>query len=112
MRFHPLVSIPSQYKRAEGIMQSFSKCAGRNLRNINRRRLFTTTTEAADKEDVQIPAPTWSIKSLRLHDHATFQISDDELQRLAKRCLIRVDVNSVEGKKMKEDLQGIMYVCS
>mmetsp|Transcript_32936 Transcript_32936/g.47688 ORF Transcript_32936/g.47688 Transcript_32936/m.47688 type:complete len:174 (-) Transcript_32936:392-913(-) len=94
--------------------------AGRYVRYVNimrqplhGRRLFATRGEASiEEEHVQIPAPTWSIKSLRLDDHVAFQISDDELQRLAKRCLIHIDVDSAEGKKMKEDLQGIMGLVS
>mmetsp|Transcript_3338 Transcript_3338/g.5243 ORF Transcript_3338/g.5243 Transcript_3338/m.5243 type:complete len:174 (-) Transcript_3338:372-893(-) len=101
-------------------MNTFNRSiAGRYVRYIDimrqplRGRLFATRGEALiEEEQVQIPAPTWSIKSLHLDDHITFQISDDELQRLAKRCLIHIDLDSAEGKKMKEDLQGIMGLVS
>ena len=58
----------------------------------------------AKKSCVKIPKPTWSIESLTTDDNS-YSMPEEEMQLLAKRCLIRIDD---DDSKLRSGLNGIM----
>lgn len=66
------------------------------------RRLFRYQTTRTYK----IPSPTWSLKDLNL-TASTEPVSEEELQKLAKRALI--DVSSGDTQTLRQDLANMMH---
>uniref|UniRef100_A0A7S1CZK4 Uncharacterized protein n=1 Tax=Cyclophora tenuis TaxID=216820 RepID=A0A7S1CZK4_CYCTE len=57
--------------------------------------------------EIKLPLPTWSLGDLNLTSPTNF-VSDEELEKLGRRCLI--DVNRIDGRDtLKRDLSNMMH---
>ena len=66
-------------------------------------------TSSRSFSSIEIPEPTWSVASLQLdRDHEP--IPRDELDKLARRALIRVDDSN--ATQLQQDVGNMMYLLS
>ena len=63
------------------------------------------STQDADVSEVKIPEPTWSIKDIYMEHESDMDLSEEEMQAISKRCLIRIDEDDVE---LRKDLKGFL----
>lgn len=112
-----ICNIPSLSRNNSGVIGHYRASSPRAPRRDRWHSSTSTTSFASTADDTpDIPAPTWSVANLRLKPDPSDPndiISEEELFKLAYRCLIDVrTLPQEERDALRRDLAGIMRCVS